>query len=238
MRRGESGSDFPKHLTSRAARGAAKRRETGRIMTLIDITLPMSNTLAAWPGDTPCDFRLAWKMSQGASVNVGALTSSVHSGTHTDAPFHFLPGGKTIDQLDLTPYVGPAIVVDVRGRDVIGMEDFSREVDYRATPRVLLKTDSWRDITQFPDRIPVMASRVPTALQERGVILIGVDVPSVDALDSKDLPIHHEIGRCGIYILENLNLRDVSPGPYELIALPLKIVGADGAPVRAVLRKT
>lgn len=205
-------------------------------MTLIDITLPMSNALASWPGDTPCDFRLAWRMSEGASVNVGSLTTSVHSGTHADAPFHFQPDGRTIDQLDLTPFVGPAVVVDVRGREVIGMGDFPQHVDFRGTPRVLLKTDAWRDITQFPKSIPVLAPGVATALRGRGVTLIGVDVPSVDVLDSKDLPVHHEIGRCGIYILENLNLRDVEPGTYELIAFPLKIVGADGAPVRAVLR--
>lgn len=206
-------------------------------MTLIDITLPMSNALPPWPGDTPCDFRLAWKMSEGASVNVGSLTTSVHSGTHADAPFHFLPDGTTIDQLDLTPFVGPAVVVDVRGRDVIRLEDLPPQIDFRATPRVLLKTESWLDITKFPERIPVLAPGVATSLHERGVILIGVDVPSVDVLDSKDLPVHHEIGRCGIYILENLNLRDVSPGEYELIALPLRIVGADGAPVRAALRR-
>jgi arylformamidase len=206
-------------------------------MSWIDITLPMSNRLAPWPGDTPCDFRLAWKMSEGASVNVGSLTTSVHSGTHTDAPFHFLPDGRTIDQLELTPYVGPAVVVDVRGREVIHVEDFPRDLDLRATPRVLLKTDAWPDITRFPERIPVMAPGVPTALRDRGVTLIGVDVPSVDALDSKDLPIHHEIGRCGICILENLNLSHVAPGVYELIALPLKLVGADGAPVRAALRR-
>ena len=205
-------------------------------MSLIDITLPMSNRLASWPGDTPCDFRLAWKMSEGASVNVGSLTTSVHSGTHTDAPFHFLPDGQTIDQLDLTPYVGPAVVVDVRGREVIRIEDLPRDLDLRATPRLLLKTDWWTDITRFPERIPVLAPGVPTALRARGVTLIGVDVPSVDALDSKDLPIHHEIGRCGIYILENLALSHVAPGAYELIALPLKLLGADGAPVRAALR--
>jgi arylformamidase len=205
-------------------------------MTLLDVTLPMSDALASWPGDTPCGFRLGWKISEGASVNVGTLTTSVHSGTHADAPFHFLPDGAAIDRLDLTPYVGPALVVDVRGKRRITFQDLPN-ADYRATPRVLLKTDSWTDTTRFPASIPVLAPGVATALRERGVVLIGVDVPSVDELDSKDLPVHHEIGRCGIYILENLNLRDVTPGVYELIALPLRIVGGDGAPVRAVLRR-
>jgi arylformamidase len=204
-------------------------------MIIHDITHPMSHSFAAWPGDVACDFRLNWRMADGASVNVGALTTSVHSGTHTDAPFHFLPGGRTVDALDLQPYVGPAVVIDVRGREVIRHEHLP-SIDYSATPRVLLKSDAWGDTSRFPDRIPVLAPGVATALKNRGVILIGVDVPSVDVLDSQELPIHHEIGRAGIYILENLDLRNVAAGPYELIALPLKLVGADGAPVRAVLR--
>lgn len=204
-------------------------------MTLYDITLPMHNRLASWPGDVPYDFRLSWKMSEGTSVNVGAITTSVHSGTHADAPFHFLPDGRTIDQLELEPFIGPALVVDVTGRQTIEIGDFP-DADFRATPRVLLKSNSWSDTSRFPDRIPVLARGVPGWLKDHGVILIGVDVPSVDQIDSKDLLIHHEIGRCGICILENLDLRQVPAGQYELIALPLRLVGADGAPVRAVLR--
>jgi arylformamidase len=204
-------------------------------MTLFDITLPMTRDLAPWPGDVPYDFRLGWKMAEGASVNVGALSTSVHSGTHADAPFHFLPHGATIEQLDPAIFVGPALVIDVTGRERITIADLPQE-NLRDTPRVLFKTNSWRDTTRFPDRIPVMERGLPTELKRRGVILIGVDVPSVDELDSKDLPIHHELGACGIQIVENLYLRDVPAGRYELIALPLKLAGADGAPVRALLR--
>lgn len=204
-------------------------------MKLYDITLPMHNGLACWPGDVPCNFRLSCKMSDGSAVNVGALTTSVHSGTHADAPFHFLPEGATIDQLDLHPFLGPAIVVDFVGRQTIQTSDFP-DLDFRAMPRVLLKTNSWIDTSRFPDRIPVLARGVPSWLRDRGVMLIGVDVPSVDALDSKDLPIHHELGACGIHILENLDLKHVPTGRYELIAVPLKLVGGDGAQVRAILR--
>jgi arylformamidase len=204
-------------------------------MKLYDISLPMSSALASWPGDVPCEFRLSWRMADGASVNVGALSTSVHNGTHTDAPFHFLPEGKTIDQLDLDPWLGPCQVVDVSGRPVIEASDLPGDL-YDA-PRLLLRTGGWSDTAAFPARIPVLAAGVPTELRRRGVILIGVDVPSVDQLDSKDLPIHHELGKCAIYILENLNLKDVPTGRYELIALPLRLVGADGSPVRAVLRE-
>jgi arylformamidase len=203
-------------------------------MKLIDITHPMNDALACWPGDTPYRFRLAWEMAQGATVNVGSITTSVHSGTHADAPFHFRADGATIDRLDLGAYIGEAIVIDVRGREAIHIDDVSSKGTM--APRVLFKTGCWDDITRFPDRITVMAPGLPTFLRNQGVKLVGLDVPSVDALDSTDLPIHHELDRCGIRILEGLNLRDVQAGNYELIALPTKLAGADGAPVRAVLR--
>jgi arylformamidase len=204
-------------------------------MRIHDISLPLKEGLAGWPGDAPYQWRWSWRRSAGASVNVGQVAMSVHSGTHTDAPFHFADDGRTVDALQLDPYIGPARVVDVRGRPMIRAEDLAA-VDLSATPRVLLRTDAWTDHSRFPDRIPVMAADVPAWLASRGVVLVGVDVPSVDVLDSKDLPIHHALGRHGIAILENLALTAVSPGIYELIALPLKLVGADGAPVRAVLR--
>jgi arylformamidase len=140
-----------------------------------------------------------------------------------------------VEALPLYAFVGPARVLDVRGRPVICRDDLAR-FDFSRTPRVLFRTDAWSDPTRFPDAIPVLAADVPDWLRERGVVLVGVDVPSVDALDSKDLPNHHALGRNGIAILESLYLKDVPEGVYELMALPLKLVGADGAPVRAVLR--
>ena len=136
----------------------------------------------------------------------------------------------------LDPFLGPARVIDVRGRAVIRVEDLT-PFDLSATPRILLRTDGWLDHSAFPESIPVLDESVPTYLHEQGVILLGLDVPSVDQIDSKTLPIHHALGSCGIMILESVNLTSVEPGIYELIALPLKIVGADGSPVRAILRE-
>ena len=102
--------------------------------------------------------------------------------------------------------------------------------------RSLLKTGGWNDTTLFPEHISVLAENVPDYLNKKGIFLIGVDVPSVDQIDSKTLPIHHALGKNGIYILESLRLKDVPPGLYDLIALPLRLAGADGCPVRAVLR--
>ncbi|MBC8138152.1 MAG: cyclase family protein [Fibrella sp.] len=199
-----------------------------------DITIPVQNGLAVWPGDTPYRFALGWDMSTGASVNVGAVTMSAHTGTHVDAPFHFDPTGAGVDTLDPSVFVGPVAVVDAMGRTEIGRDVFAG-VDFARTPRVLVRTGVWTDHTRFPDAVPILADDVPAFLGANGVRLFGVDVPSVDAIDSKTLPIHHALAARGITILESADLRDVPPGVYTLIALPLRLVGADASPARAVL---
>lgn len=204
-------------------------------MTFYDITLPLAPHIAAWPGDTPVTLTRNAALARGDSVNLSSLCTSVHNGTHTDAPYHFSEEGITAEALDIRAYIGPAVVVDVAGREVISQHDLG-SADLRATPRVLFKTGAWTNHSRFPDRIPVLAADVPAYLQARGVVLVGFDVPSVDALDSQVLPLHHALGRCGIVILESLLLTEVPTGVYELLALPLKLVGADGAPVRAILR--
>lgn len=204
-------------------------------MILYDITLPLSADIAEWPGDTPCSLTRNLALAKGHSVNLSSVCMSVHNGTHTDAPYHFSEAGRTAEQLDLSAYIGPAIVADVSGKLFITLEDVA-SIDFSAVPRVLFKTGGWQDHTCFPDHIPILAPEVPAYLHAQGVVLVGFDVPSVDALDSKTLPNHHALGGYGIAILESLLLSDVPPGVYELLALPLKLVGADGAPVRAVLR--
>ena len=119
-------------------------------------------------------------------------------------------------------------------REVIKRETFAG-LDARATPRVLVRTNACDDKSIFPSRIPTLAPDVPEWLGQQGVLLFGVDLPSVDQLDSKTLPIHHALGAANITILENLDLRAVPAGCYDLIALPLRLAGADGSPVRAVL---
>ena len=142
-------------------------------------------------------------------------------------------GPGILDQAGL--YCGAAVLADVSGRAVIEVEDI-RHLDLHASPRLLLRTGGWADTTQFPPRIPVIAPDVPDYLGSRGVVLLGLDVPSVDSIESKTLPNHHALGRNGIAILESLALQGVPEGVYELIALPLPFTGADGSPVRAILR--
>ena len=210
-------------------------------MPLIDISRPLHVALAPWPGDTPFEHRLTWRIADGAACNVGAVTMGTHNGTHADAPYHYLADGAAIDALDPELFVGPAVVADVTGAGwTITRSALAEAADLlRAdhVPRLLLKTGAWPDSARFPERLPLLAPDVPAWLGELGVRLLGLDVPSVDAIDSKDLPIHHLLADATVCIIESLDLAAVPAGRYELIALPLRITGGDASPVRAVLRK-
>ncbi|MGI8890971.1 MAG: cyclase family protein [Chthoniobacterales bacterium] len=206
-------------------------------MKYFDITRDLAASLAPWPGDAHFSFSLIERLSEGSSVNLGRVTTSVHSGTHADAFFHFDEDGLTIDRFSPERYLGPATVIDLMGRcggalGEITVDDLTGRV---TSPRILLKTGVWPDSTKFPEAIPFLAEGVVNWLRGEGVVLLGLDLPSVDALDSKELRNHHALAKAGISILEGLDLRGVEAGKYWLAALPLKIIGGDGAPVRAVL---
>ena len=203
-------------------------------MKFHDISRAIHTGMPRWPGDTPAEFKLVATIPAGSACNIGRLQMSVHTGSHADAPYHYNQAGAKIHELPVDTFVGPARVVDVRGHAVITTELLAAH-DFSATPRVLFRSDSWIDPEVFPASWPLLAADTPAWLGAHGVTLIGLDVPSVDHLTSKDLAIHHLLDAAGIIILENLDLRAVAPGVYELIALPLKIKNGDGSPVRAVL---
>ena len=202
-------------------------------MMIFDISRPLSPETAAWPGDTPTSRTRVASLSRGDTVNLSRIESSVHNATHADAPLHYDDSGVAIESLDPGLYVGPCLVIDVTGRDPIPGDAFPHSLP----ARVLLKTGAWPDSGTFPPDFPVLAAGVPMLLAQRGVRVIGVDVPSVDKSDSKTLPVHHALRAANILILESLDLSRIEPGEYELIALPILIPGSDGAFVRAVLRK-
>lgn len=205
-------------------------------MRIYDISMTLRDGIPVWPGDSPFNYQLSCLMEDGATVNLGKISTTVHAGTHVDAPIHFCSDGRSIDELDLSPFIGPALVVDVADMSVISIEAIAATEPVPGD-RVLLKTCSWTDTGSFPSWFPVIAPEVPGYLSAIGVVLLGVDVPSVDEFSSKSLPNHNKLNAYGIQILESLKLAEVPPGRYELIALPLKIEGADGSPVRAILRE-
>ena len=212
-------------------------------MKVWDISRTLSNDLAEWPGDEPCRFRLTREKTKGASVNLGAISMSVHNGTHADARFHFDTDGESIEKASLETYLGRATVVDLwqafldsKEKHLITIEDLRPSAEaIAATSRILVKTGRWTDSTVFPKQIPVIAADVPAWLQKNGVKLLGLDLPSVDEIDSKSLQNHHALAHAGIAIIESLDLSNVASGIYHLAALPLKIAGGDGAPMRAIL---
>jgi len=208
-------------------------------MKIFDISRPLFNGLAPWPGDTAFHFELKWKMAEGATVNVGAVTMGVHNGSHADAPFHFQQGADTIERMPLETYFGEAVVVDLTNqfkdgtRREITIADLGSAAD--SAPRVLLKTGVWNDSKKFPEWIPVIANDVAKWLEERGVKLLGLDLPSVDTIEAKVLVNHHALAAANIAIVESLDLSEVDAGTYHFSALPLRINGGDAAPVRAIL---
>lgn len=204
-------------------------------MSWIDISHPLNKQIAVWPGDKPFTYEASVTKEQSGSVNIGEVTMSVHTGTHIDAPFHFDDEGRKVIDLDIDVYVGPARVIDVSRYEAIGAEELAAH-DLDGAQRLLLKTSASTDPTVFPDSIPYLQADASSYLEKKGIRLVGLNVPSVDALDSKDLPAHHALFDHGVHILENVNLDHVQPGNYQLIALPLALEEADGSPVRAVLK--
>jgi arylformamidase len=204
-------------------------------MQIYDISLPIDPALATWPGDTPFTFEWICTKAEGETVNLGSITSSLHVGTHLDAPYHFDSNGASIDQLTLGAFMGAAVVIDLSGKQTIEVSDLDAQI-LNSAPRIIIKTGAWKDHFVFPESIPVMSSEVPEHLRRCGIVLLGLDLPSVDPIDSKTLDNHHALHARGIHVLESLYLRDVPEGQFELIALPLRIVGADASPVRAILR--
>jgi arylformamidase len=201
----------------------------------IDISQPLSSDIAHWPGDTPYSYETTFTKEQTGSVNIGKITTSLHTGTHVDAPFHFKNDGEKIVDLDINLYIGPARVIDVsdyRNIDSTVLQTF----DLDGVTRLLLKTSVPNNPKRFPEQIPALSADVAAFLQQKGIHLIGVDIPSVDPLDSKEMDAHHALYKHGINILENIMLDKVKEGDYELIALPLPLKEADGSPVRAVIK--
>ncbi|WP_156321262.1 arylformamidase [Bacillus sp. JCM 19041] len=204
-------------------------------MSWIDITMPLNNKVAHWPGDTPFSYSLSATKEQTGSVNVGSITMSTHTGTHADAPYHYKNNGTKINELPLDLYIGKAMVINAVGAYSLDRSLFEQFPIENMT-RLLVKTTEMSDHEQFPSSFPTITSDAAAYLADKGIRLIGVDVPSVDSITSKELPGHHSLDQAGIAILENLVLDKVTEGLYELIALPLLLQGADGSPVRAVIK--
>jgi arylformamidase len=207
------------------------------VSRLHDISQPLRPGMPVWPGDTAFAREPSWVLGEHCPVNVSRLTLSTHTGSHADAPSHYAADGQPIDEVDLSRYIGPCVVLDMRHAVPTVRPEHLLPVLPKSVERVLLRTwarfphDEWRSdfTTLAPESIDLLA--------ERGARLIGVDAPSLDPEVDSALLAHHRVRHHGMAILEGLVLDAVPPGHYELVALPLKLAGADAAPVRAILRE-
>lgn len=205
---------------------------TGR---LVDISQTLRVGLPGWPGDTPFASKLTWSHGPGCPVAVSRFAASTHAGTHADAPLHYDPGGAAIDAVPLDAFVGPARVLDLRGRGPVVTP--AMVADASGGPsRVLFRTFERFPHDAWSDAFATVAVETLALLASWGVVLVGIDSPSIDPQEAKVLLAHEAARAAELRILEGLVLDEVEAGDYELIALPIRLGGLDAAPVRAVLR--
>lgn len=204
----------------------------------IDISPRISAKLNVWPGDTPPSREVLCDMKQGANITLSTLRATVHLGAHADGANHYGRDARPIDEMPIERYVGLCRVVDVLAKrgERVRPEQIVGGLDQVREPRVLLRTGTFPDFENWNADFAALSVEIVDALAARGVTTIGIDTPSVDLQDSKDLPAHKAILRHDIAILEGLALGGVAAGLYELIATPLRLVGFDASPVRALLR--
>jgi len=207
-------------------------------MQIHDISLPISESLVVWPGDPPVRITQPLHLDRGDEATVSHLDMGAHTGTHVDAPAHFVPGGSGIDALDLNALVGPALVVHALEADALSADVLATLPIPSGTERVLFRTrnsELWaRGERAFQEGFVAITEDGACWLIERGVRLVGVDYLSVAPFDDVT-PTHRALLQAGIVPLEGLNLSGIEPGVYQLVCLPLKIVGSDGAPARTIL---
>jgi len=200
----------------------------------IDISPLISPDVAVWPGDVAFSRQVALDMHSGDNLTLSSITTTLHVGAHCDAPNHYAKDGASIAERDLDPYYGPCQIVTVdvaRGQRIVPSHI---KVEIQAE-RVLFKTLTFPDPNDFNEDFASLSPEVVEFLFEKGVRLVGLDTPSVDLCQDRELLSHNAIAKRNLSILEGVVLGHVEDGVYTLIALPLKLAQADASPVRAVL---
>jgi len=205
----------------------------------IDITFPISNQMVTWPGDPPVQLSKSSQIGcDHADANVTHLSMSAHTGTHIDAPLHFIENGKDIASLDLATLTGKVYVCPIENEVEITVAELQQR-NMEGVDKILFKTvNSQKDWINSPffESYVHLSTDAAQWLVNLGVTCIGIDYLSIGGMEN-GVAVHKILLGAGITILEGLNMKDVQPGLYEMVALPLKIIGADGAPARVLLRE-
>ena len=203
---------------------------------IIDISPKISDKMAVFPGDRSFQRKVALSFASGDHLELSSVEHTLHLGAHADAPSHYHPDGKSIDEVSLSTYLGPCQVIDLSRRDFdqIGIKDLKGRTPL--APRVLFKTKSKHNFESWdPNFKSLTPELIPYLKDKWNCILVGIDTPSVDPAESKSLDSHKSIYKSEMAILEGLDLSQVNEGRYQLIALPLNLGGCEASPVRAVL---
>lgn len=204
----------------------------------IDISVPLRDSMVHWPGDPPVTVKLVKDIEQGDSANVSVLSMGAHSGTHIDAPLHFIRQGTGIDMMPLGATIGKARVIEIKDTESVKPEELLPH-RLRRGERILFKTRNSSHVWQtdeFVEDFVFISDDAARFLVERGVRMVGVDYLSVGSYKHGGSYVHKTLLGGGIWIIEGLDLSRVIPGKYELICLPLRLVRGDGAPARAIVR--
>jgi arylformamidase len=211
-------------------------------MQIYDVSVPLSAATPTYPGDPGIEIKQWLTLANGDAANVSLINFGLHSGTHVDAPSHFIAGGAKVESLPLASLVGEAEVVEVPHDVKVIDEDFVMANCVRGSQRILFKTRNsafWSNPHEgFREDYTYIDSAAARRLVESNIKLVGIDYLSVEQFRSENFETHHAFLSSGVVILEGLDLREVPGGVYELICLPLKIAGGsgDGAPARVILR--
>jgi arylformamidase len=207
-------------------------------VAIYDISLSISELFVTWPGDPSISVTQVSHLDRGDHATISRLEMGAHTGTPVDAPAHFVPGGAGVDTLDLNTLVGLALVAEVRDADVLTADVLAELAIPLGTERVLFRTrnsDLWaQGRREFDENFVAISEDGARWLVGRGIRLVGVDYLSVAPFGASR-PTHEMLLQAGVVVLEGLNLNGIRPGMYQLVCLPLKIEGADGAPARAIL---
>ena len=202
--------------------------------------MPLRPGMVQWPGDRPFRVRRVRDLAKGHPYTLSVLEMSAHTGTHLDAPRHFIRSGKPIDQLRPGATVGPARVIEIRDRESVKPAEL-RPHRIKRGERILFKTRNsarcW-DHDEFVEDFVFISRDAAGLLAERGVLSVGIDYLSVGGYQTDSSETHRILLGAGIWVIEGLNLSRVAPGRYEMVCLPLRLEGGEGAPARAILRRT
>lgn len=204
----------------------------------IDISVTIKSGMAHWPDNPEVKVGKMLDMERGDVCNVSTLSLGSHTGTHMDAPLHFIRDGRSLDQMPLEATIGPCRVIEIKHKVAVTVEEISGQ-RFKAGERILFKTrnsrKSWKS-DEFDEDFVYISKEAAALLAKARVMTVGIDYLSVGGFKKDGVETHHALLGAGIWVIEGLNLAKVKPGRYELCCLPIKVLKSDGAPARALLR--